>query len=185
MRRYVTMVAIAIVLAASAAMAAGDTSAPDLIARGKLLVSFGGCGDCHTPKNMTPQGPVPDMTRALSGHPAGQPMPPVDKQALTPGYWVLMAPDLQAFVGPWGVSYPANLTPDDQTGLGLWTEDIFVKTVRTGKHMGTGRPLLPPMFVQNLQTLSDDDLRAIFAYLKSLPPIKNQVPAPVAPPDVK
>jgi hypothetical protein len=175
----------ALLLASSSALAADDMATNDLVARGKTLVTFGGCHDCHTPKNFGPHGPELDMTRELSGHPAAQKLPPMDKQALTPGYWVLMAPDLQTFVGPWGVSYAANLTPDGQTGLGLWTEDVFIKTMRTGKHAGDGRPLLPPMFTENLRVLPDSDLKAIYAYLRSLPPIKNVVPQPVAPPDVK
>ena len=179
--------AAAIVLAfASQAMAAGTAKpSADLVARGKMLVMYGGCHDCHTPKNMTPQGPVPDMSRQLSGHPNGAPLPPMDRKALTPGYWVLTGPDLQTYVGPWGISYPANLTPDDQTGIGLWTEDIFLATMKTGKHMGEGRPLLPPMNTENIRSLPDSDLKAIYAYLRSITPIKNAVPQPVAPPDVK
>jgi len=174
-----------LMISSSSALAANEKAPADLVARGKVLVMFGGCHDCHTPKNFGPQGPVPDMTRQLSGHPAGQQLPPMDKQALTPGYWMLMGPDLQTFVGPWGISYPANLTPDDQTGLGLWTEDVFIKTMKTGKHAGDGRPLLPPMFTENLRVLPDSDMKAIYAYLRSIPPIKNVVPQPVAPPDVK
>lgn len=185
MKRIVFTATIALALASSAVMAAEQKPAADLVARGKLLVTFGGCHDCHTPKNMTPQGPVPDMTRQLSGHPAGEPLPPFDKKALTPGYWMMMAPDLQTYVGPWGVSYPANLTPDEQTGIGLWTEDIFIATMKTGKHMGTGRPILPPMMTENIRIMPDSDLKAIYAYLRSIPPIKNVVPQPVAPPDVK
>ncbi len=185
-KRTLFAAATAVALVSSVVMAADQKQpAPDLVARGKVLVAVGGCHDCHTPKNMTPEGPVPDFSRQLSGHPAGQPLLPIDKKALTPGNWMLMAPDLQTFVGPWGISYPANITPDEQTGIGLWTEEIFVKTLRTGKHMGEGRPLLPPMFVENLQPLADDDLKAIYAYLRSIPPIKNVVPQPVAPADVK
>ena len=174
-----------LILASSTALAADDKSSADLIARGEMLVTFGGCHDCHTPKTFGPEGPVPDMTRQLSGRPADQKLPPMDKQALTPGYWVLMTPDLQTFVGPWGISFAANLTPDEQTGLGLWTEDVFIKTMRNGKHAGDGRPLLPPMTTENLRVLPDGDMKAIYAYLRSIPPIKNVVPQPLAPPDVK
>mgnify|MGYP001225538298 CR=1 FL=1 len=85
--------------------------------------------------------------------------------------------------GPWGVSHAINPTPDENTGIGIWTEDMFLKTMRTGKHMGQSRPILPPMPWMNDAKLNDDDLKAVFTYLKSLPPIKNQVPDPViAPP---
>ena len=185
MNKTLFFVTLLILSAAASAMAADTKANTELVERGKMLVTFGGCNDCHTPKTFTPQGPVFDTTRLFSGSAAKQNTPPVDKRALEPGYWMLMSGDLQTFVGPWGVSYAANLTPDEQTGIGLWTEDIFVKTLRTGKHMGEGRPLLPPMFTQGFTALPDSDLKAIYAYLRSLPPIKNAVPAPIAPPDVK
>jgi hypothetical protein len=53
--------------------------------------------------------------------------------------------DLTAFVGPWGISYTANLTPDSATGIGAWSEAAFINTIRSGKHLGNGRDILPPM----------------------------------------
>ena len=162
---------------------AGETqvAAANPVERGKYLVETIGCADCHSPKNFTPEGiPIPDATKALSGHPGGQ-MPPFDKNVLKPGNWYAMAPDLTAYAGPWGVSYAANITPDDQTGIGLWTEDVFVAAIRNGKHMGAGRPILPPMPYYYYKNLTDDDLKAVFAYLKSIPAISNAVPAPVGP----
>lgn len=152
------------------------------VKRGKYLVDFGGCHDCHSPKSFGPDGvPVLDQKRLLSGFPADTELPAMIKDALTPGNWVLFAPDLTAAVGPWGISYAANLTPDDQTGIGLWSEEHFVSAMRTGKHMGQGRPIMPPMPWFAVKGLTDDDLSAVFAYLKSLPPVKNQVPAPLPP----
>ena len=84
---------------------------------------------------------------------------------------------------PWGVSFTANLTPDKETGLGSWTEEMFIATARTGRHQGKGRPVLPPMPINILNALGDEDLRSIFAYLQSLAPVKNRVPAPVDPSD--
>jgi hypothetical protein len=86
-----------------------------------------------------------------------------------------------AFSGPWGVSFTANLTPDKETGLGTWTEDIFIQTIRTGRHLGRGRPILPPMPAPVYANLTDEDLGSVFAYLQSLPPRKNQVPTPLPP----
>ncbi|HEX7807629.1 MAG TPA: c-type cytochrome [Thermoanaerobaculia bacterium] len=144
------------------------------VARGKYLVNFGGCHDCHTPLKMGPKGPEPDMSRALSGHPEQLVMGPAPKAQ---GAWLWSgAATNTAFAGPWGISYTANLTPDRLTGTGIWNEEMFVKTIRTGRHWGVGRPILPPMPYQNLQNLTDDDLKAVFAYLHSLKPIKNQVP---------
>lgn len=165
----------------SSVCAAGEKANKDQIERGRYLANTGLCHDCHSPKIFTAAGPEPDMTKPLSGHPADSPLPPIDARAFKPGYWVLMSSDFTAFVGPWGVSYAANLTPDEQTGIGLWTEDHFIKALRTGKHMGDGRDILPPMPWQFFREMPDADLKAIFAYLKSLPPVKNPVPAPMAP----
>ena len=150
--------------------------------RGEYLATLGGCGDCHTPKVMSLQGPVPDLSRLLSGHPQNETVPPVLAGALTPGGWMVMTNGhLTAWAGPWGVSYAANLTPDKRTGLGGWTADQFIKTMRTGKHLGVGRPLLPPMPVNDIAVLTDADLRALFAWLQSIKPIDNQVPQPSPP----
>jgi mono/diheme cytochrome c family protein len=158
----------------------------DLVARGEFLMTVGGCNDCHTPKLFDQNGMHLDSSRLYSGHPAGSPLPPVNPDALKPGQWYQMAPDITAFVGPWGISYAANLTPDSTTGIGAWSEETFIKTLRTGKHLGmeNGRPILPPMPWYNLANLSDDDFHAIYAYLRSLPPIVNRVPGPVPPNEV-
>jgi mono/diheme cytochrome c family protein len=159
-----------------------SATASDRIARGEYLVWFGGCNDCHTPWKMGPKGPEQDFSRRLSGHPAELVMPPAP--ALPPGPWALTAAGtMTAWAGPWGVSYTANLTPDKETGLGDWTEEMFIATMRTGRHQGKGRPLLPPMPYFNLKGLSDEDIKSVFAYLQSLPPMKNRVPAPIDPPE--
>lgn len=156
------------------------------VERGHWLVEFGGCHDCHSPKKMTPQGPVPDETRLLSGHPADAKIAPIPQGALTPEGWIAMTnPHFTAWAGPWGVSFTANLTPDVATGLGSWTEEMFIKALHTGKHMGEGRDILPPMPWFNFAHVSDDDLKAIFAYLKTLKPVKNAVPDPIPPPSMK
>jgi hypothetical protein len=155
----------------------------EMIQRGKYMVTAGGCHDCHSPKKLTPQGPIIDSSRMLSGHPQDMPLMPFDPAALKPGQWIQMAPDLTTYVGPWGVSYAANLTPDSTTGTGAWTKDVFIRTLRTGRHLGLegGRPILPPMPWQEIGHMSDDDLAAIYTYLHSLPPVKNRVPVPLSP----
>jgi len=153
---------------------------PARVARGEYLVSFGGCNDCHTPWKMGAKGPEPDMTRMLSGHPQQLAMPPAP--ALPPGPWGWTgAATMTSFAGPWGVSFTANLTPDKETGLGDWTEEMFIATMKTGRHQGKGRPLLPPMPYFNLKGLTDEDIKSVFAYLQSLPPVRNKVPAPIDP----
>jgi len=89
--------------------------------------------------------------------------------------------DLTAWVGPWGISFASNLTPDAETGMGRWTVEQFIQTMRTGKHLGIGRPVLPPMPTEALAAMTDSDLKALFSYLKSLKAIKNLVPAPIPP----
>jgi hypothetical protein len=126
-----------------------------------------------------PQGPEPDLARYLSGHPETADLPPPPE--LPPGPWFAVTAGLTAWSGPWGISYAANLTPDEATGMGIWTDEMFIAAMRTGRHFGVGRPILPPMPWRNLAALSDDDLKAIMAYLRSLPPVVNQVPEPVPP----
>jgi hypothetical protein len=94
---------------------------------------------------------------------------------------MLMAMTNTAFRGPWGTSYAANLTPHE-TGLGTETEAMFVASMREGKHFGTGRPVLPPMPWPGVGKMTDEDLRAVWAYLRSIPPIENTVPEPAPPP---
>jgi len=161
--------------------ASRPASRPELLARGEYLVRTGLCHDCHTPLTNGPKGPEPDMTRALSGHPSDLVItePPVLK-----GPWVFAGAGTNtAWGGPWGVSFTANLTPDKETGLGNWTEEMFFRALRTGRHEGHGRPILPPMPYQYIGTLSDEDLRSVFAYLQSIPPVRNRVPKPVDPPE--
>jgi len=154
----------------------------DQIARGEFLVTMGGCGDCHTPKLLTLKGPEPDRTRLLAGTPAGSQVPAIPEGVLVAGGWgALATADQTIWAGQWGVSFASNLTPDRATGLGNWTEAAFIGTMRTGRHKGVLRPILPPMPWQVLSEQSDDDLRAIFAHLRSIKPINNKVPDPIPP----
>ncbi len=159
--------------------AAWPVRADDKLARGKYLVTTSGCNDCHTPWKMGEQGPEPDMSRMLSGHPEKLALPPAPRPV---GPWIVSAAATNtAWSGPWGVSYTANLTPDRETGLGKWTQRNFTETIRTGRHMGRGRPILPPMPIPMYRHFTDADLEAIFAYLQSIPAIRNKVPDPLPP----
>jgi mono/diheme cytochrome c family protein len=161
----------------------GGLAAAVSVERGRYLVTGAGCNDCHTPLTMGPNGPAPDMSRMLSGHPEAMKLPPPPAMAPTDPWNWAGAATLTAFAGPWGISYAANLTPDQNTGLGIWTEEMFVDALRTGKHMGTSRPILPPMPWMFYKEMTDDDLKSIYAYLQSVPAIANRVPDPViAPP---
>lgn len=169
------------VLSTASLRAAASQAAPatkEQIARGKYLVDIMGCHDCHTPMKLGPKGPEWDMSRALSGHPEGAVVPPAPVPA---GYLAMIGATFTSFNGPWGTSFAKNLTPDKETGLGDWTVEEFIATMKTGRERGKGRPVLPPMPVQNVAALTDTDIRALFAYLQSLPAVKNRNPQPVEP----
>ncbi|HET6569410.1 MAG TPA: hypothetical protein VFG50_15690 [Rhodothermales bacterium] len=146
------------------------------VAHGAYLVQTHVCNDCHTPWKMGPNGPEPDMTRMLSGHPQDVILPPPPDVG-TSGWGMISSATNTAFAGPWGISYARNLTPDP-TGLGSWTEEMFVKALRTGWHMGVenSRRIMPPMPWQSFGQMTDEELHDVFLYLKSIPPIHNQVP---------
>jgi hypothetical protein len=150
------------------------------IKRGAYLVTVMGCNDCHTPKKMGPAGPEMDEDRLLSGHPSNMPLGKINREELKS--WVLFNPTQTAAVGPWGVSFAANITADE-SGIGKWSEEQFFTALREGKYKGLkqGRNLLPPMPWPMYAHATDEDLRAIFLYLKTTKPVKNVVPAPIPP----
>jgi hypothetical protein len=145
--------------------------------RGARIVQVGGCNHCHTPWTFDANlgMPVPDMKRMLSGHPADAPDPEGKPGKHDIG---LIGPTFTSFAMPFGVVYAPNLTPDKDTGLGTWTEKMFVDAIKNGKHMGgNGRSILPPMPWMDLAALPEDDLKSLYAYLRSLPAVHNPVPA--------
>ena len=122
------------------------------VERGSYLVNtVMTCHNCHTP--MGPNGPQFD--KALSG-------------------------GLRFNEPPFDVT-GSNLTPDPETGLGKWTVRNFSETIRTGRHLGRGREILPPMPIPMYKNFTDADLAAIFTYLQSIPAVKNRVPDPRPP----
>ena len=142
---------------------------------GKHLVAIGGCSDCHTPKKMSDKGPADDSDLLLSGHPSQLPAPALMPDQLKKGYAATQ--DLTAWNGPWGTSFSANLTPDS-TGLGAWTEGQFLTCIRQHLFKGIAgeRPLMPPMSTVGVNNFTDDELKAVFAFLKTIKPIHNVVP---------
>jgi len=168
---------------AGGAASQGKAAKTAQVARGKYLVDIMGCHDCHTPTKMGANGPEWDMTRALSGHPEDHVMPPAPAPR---GPWIASIADtFTAFASPVGTVFTRNLTPDKETGLGDWTVEEFIATMKTGRERGKGRPVLPPMPVQNLRAMTDSDIRALFAYLQSIPAIKNRTPQPIEAPEAK
>lgn len=162
------------------AQSSDATTHGDKVARGKYLVTIAGCNDCHTPLKAGPNGPEPDMSRMLSGHPQHLVMPPSPE--LPDGPWLITAAaTATAWSGPWGVSFTANLTPDQETGLRRWTLRNFKDTIRSGRHLGRGREILPPMPIPMYKHMTDQDLEAVFSYLRTIPAVSNRVPEPLPP----
>jgi hypothetical protein len=157
--------------------AAEPISQDSLTKRGEYLVTIMSCNDCHSPMG---KGHMPDPERLLSGHPANVPVAPFD--TATARRYALFGMTGTSMVGPWGVSFAANLT-SDETGIGNWTEEQFRIAFTQGKFKGMkeGRNLLPPMPWFNFTNIKDEDLKAIFAYLKSTKPVRNVVPGAIPP----
>ena len=163
-------VIVAAILWVSGPAAAQQPAANTAVERGRYLVRITGCHDCHSPKV---QGMTPDLDRALSGRPGTTPLPSETKTE------VHASADLTAWQGPWGFSVASNLTPEPTTGIGTrYNEASFLATMRTGKKPN-GTPIMPPMPAEVYQNMTDDDLKAIFAYLRTIKPIRNAVLAGV------
>ncbi len=151
--RVALAVAVVAVVGLTATASSAGAADKKAIERGKYLVTFGGCFDCHTAGYFFGK---PDMARYLGGSDVGFEMP-----------------GLGVFVGP-------NLTPDPETGLGKWTEAQIVTALQTGKRPD-GRELAPIMPWRSFANLTKSDAQAIAAYLKSLKPVAHQVPGPFGP----
>jgi len=147
---------------------------------GKHLVTVSACHDCHSPKDYSKPGSGLDSTHLLSGY-IGSQVPDVNKKDAQTKGWAVTS-DLTSWVGPWGVAYAANLT-SDSTGIGTWKEDRFIYAIRNGKYngMASDRNIIPVMPWVMYRNMTDEELKAIFAYLKSTKPVKNKVP-PLIPP---
>lgn len=152
----------------------------DMVERGKYLVdAVAACGYCHTPR----AGAEYNMKMYLAGHPAPEPAPRYNFNMMQQRIFLLTSPQFSAFSGPFGTSFASNLTPDKETGLGEWTEKMFIDAIRTGLHQGvTGnRKIFPPMPTKHYAQMTDADLKSIWAYLKTIKPIKNEVSSPLNP----
>ena len=153
-------------------------SQSDMVQRGKYLVdTVGACGHCHTPR----AGAEYNMDMYLAGHPANAPYPRYNFSMMQQGIFILTSPQMSAFSGPFGTSFASNLTPDKETGLGEWTEKMFIDAMRTGHHQGdtSNRKIFPPMPTKHYAQMNDADLKAIWAYLRTIKPVKNEVSSPL------
>ena len=153
-------------------------SQSDMVQRGKYLVdAAGACGHCHTPR----AGAEYNMDMYLAGHPANAPYPRYNFSMMQQGIFILTSPQMSAFSGAFGTSFASNLTPDNETGLGEWTEKMFIDAMRTGHHQGdkSNRKIFPPMPTKHYAQMNDADLKAIWAYLRTINPVKNEVSPPL------
>ncbi len=154
-------------------------SAADQLAKGQALVEEWKCNYCHSPEVMGPEGKaIPDPDRLLSGHPADEEIPEIPDMIMTSPEYMEFLDNLDSTV--WAtdnkIVFTANLTPDDETGIGAWTEEMFIATIRSGQHRGVGKRLKYPMPWQELAELDDAELAAIYVYLQSVEPVSNKVP---------
>lgn len=175
-----TLPLLTLAMTLPAAAIAQQAAAPEKVKRGEYLVTTSACHDCHTPFKMGENGPEWDMDRALSGHPEGE---VITEGARLDGPWAAaVSMTNTAWSGPWGVSFTANLTPDPETGvLRDYSEEQFIEAMRSGRHLGQGRPILPPMPWPVYGQMTDEDLGAIYAYLRQIAPVRNKVPEPLPP----
>ena len=153
-------------------------SQSDMVQRGKYLVdTVGACGQCHTPR----AGADYNMDMYLAGHPANAPYPRYNFSMMQQGIFILTSTQMTAFSGPFGTSFASNLTPDKETGLGDWTVEMFIQAMRTGLHQGVAgnRKIFPPMPTKHYAQMNDEDLKAIWAYLGTIKPVKNEVSPPL------
>ena len=144
---------VAATLAGGAASALAQGSA---LERGRYLVTtVMACGNCHTPRDAEGR---PVAGKELSGGGVGFDIPP--------------------FAGT-----AANITPDRETGIGAWTDDEIKRAIthgeRPNKGAQAGKPLAVIMAANFFKALLPNDLNAIVAYLRSVPAVRNVLPAPV------
>ena len=144
----------------------GAAAGGDPVARGKFLAEVLGCVECHTPRGADGK---PDPKFLMAGHRAEDGAPTWDEAMGAKGVGMVVSSAGTAYAGPWGTTYARNLTPDPTTGIGKWNDEAFMYVLREG----TLKPPMPNLLYGNL---SDDDLKAIFAWLQSIPPVKNLVP---------
>jgi len=182
--RIISIVFLSLFLTALFAVAA-DTDSEDTngnqAVKGMELVKQGNCGFCHTPLIETKEGAVPAPGKTLSGYPSGMELPELPDAEIDSEEWLKFLGSLpnSVWAGPWGLSFASNITPDPKTGIGKWTEDIFIETMRSGRHIDLKRDISPPMPWRDYAKLSDEELAAIFAYLMTLEPVVNPVPKPI------
>ncbi len=152
---------------------------PERIEIGQAVVEGWNCTFCHSPQIQGPDGKfIADPKRFMSGHPSDEELPTVPDMVMTSPEWMEFLDNLDSTV--WAtdnlIVFSANLTPDDETGIGTWSETEFVETIREGRHKGIERRIKYPMPWQELSELSNEELLSVYEYLMTLEPVDNKVP---------
>lgn len=174
---YSGLIIVFTVLALSNIVAEDTKTTEDIVERGKLITEIYGCVDCHSPKIKEGEFLINDPDRLFSGHPGDNKLPQFSPDIIGPDKWRgLFTDGMTAWGGPWGISYSANLTPDKETGIGKLSENNFVNVLKLGIHSGMNRKLMQPMPWKEISELDDENLKAIYHYLKTVKPVKNKVP---------
>ena len=155
LRNHLRLAAVAVLALGSLPLAAhaAEKASAQQVERGKYLVNVAGCNDCHTPGYFLGK---PDMARYLGGSDVG-----------------FELPGLGVFLGP-------NLTPDKETGLGNWTDAQIVAAIQTGA-TPSGRMLAPIMPYHAFANFTPQDVQAIVAFLRTIPPVQHKVEGPFGP----
>lgn len=144
---FVTRIALVLGLAAVSVQTVNAQSKEALLKRGAYLMNGPvACANCHTPR-------APDFSFLPGKDFAG------GFKIIDSGFEV----------------YSANITPDKETGIGSWTDAQIITAIRTGKSR-EGKIIFPPMPVPTYNNMSDQDVRAIVAFLRTVKPVHNEVP---------
>jgi mono/diheme cytochrome c family protein len=145
--------AVSLAAIAAAGFVLPKAHAESPVERGSYLVVVAGCNDCHTPGFFFGK---PDKDKFLGGSDVGFEIPGL------------------------GVFNGRNITPDKETGIGAWTDEQIATAITTGKRPD-GRLLAPIMNYAAFTHLTKEDVAAVVAYLRSIPPVHNKVPGPFKP----
>lgn len=170
----------AVIFAVSCNRQAGNNEnvSAEQLRQGELLVMEGRCHFCHTPelnKNDKYYGQI------LFGYPSNKKLPDLPDAPKGSQQWTDFLSNLDSTVWIAGnkIVFSANITPDIETGIGNWSKEDFINTIRTGMHPGWKKKVNKPMPWLDYAKLSNDQLTSIYLYLKSQKPVYNKVPEPL------
>ena len=148
------------------------------VSEGEALVMEARCNFCHTPELAENDK---YFGKILFGHPSDKKLPDLPNAPVGSQQWLEVVSNLDSTVWIAGdkIVFSANITPDRETGIGKWSNEDFINTIRTGMHPGWKKELNKPMPWLDYAKLSNEQLTSIYSYLMSQKPVYNKVPGPV------